>query len=89
MGLTKGGLGKHNLIKNRRGRIVSKKRAEASRKNPWIIACALARKVLNINACPCIKKNTPGHIIAKAFLRQIYEDKRSGKTSEVGAAFGF
>ena len=45
---TTGGLGSNDLVKNKRGNIVSKAVAEASKKSPWIISVMAARKALNI-----------------------------------------
>merc|ERR1719335_2073650 len=45
---TKGGLKKDALIKNKHGRIVSKKTSVFAKKNKWIAACTKARAALKI-----------------------------------------
>merc|ERR550514_2476178 len=56
---TKGGLKASDLIKNRYGKIVSKKQSAASKKNPWIIACKAARKALGKKGMCCVGGKTP------------------------------
>merc|ERR1712151_869522 len=45
---TVGGLKASDLMKNKHGKVVSKKRHNQSRKSPWMLAVAKARKALNI-----------------------------------------
>merc|ERR1712199_36402 len=45
---TVGGLKKSDLIKNKNGRIVSKKQSAQGKKNPWMQACKKARAALKI-----------------------------------------
>merc|ERR1711988_1645509 len=45
---TVGGLKPKDLTKNKWGKVVSKKLSAASKKSPWIQACAKARKALKI-----------------------------------------
>merc|ERR1719369_1687882 len=45
---TVGGLKKEHLIKNKHGKIVSKKKSAAGKKSKWILAVAKARALLKI-----------------------------------------
>merc|ERR1719407_72251 len=56
---TVGGLTAKDLIKNKYGKIVSKKSSVRSKKSPWIQAVAKARKALKITGFAAIKKGTP------------------------------
>merc|ERR1719231_1965585 len=49
---TASGLAKGDLVKNKAGKIVSKKLSAKGKKSPWIAAVAAARKALNIKASP-------------------------------------
>ena len=61
---TKSGLTKDNLVKNKVGKVVSKKRSAGGTNNPWIACVAAARKALNITGFCAIKKDTPLYIKA-------------------------
>ena len=61
---TKSGLTKDKLVKNKRGRVVSKARSALGQKRPWIAACVAARKAINIKGFCAIKKGTPLYIKA-------------------------
>merc|ERR1740139_194052 len=67
---SKGGLGKDKLVKNKSGRIVSKASSARAKKNPWIAACAAARKALKIKGFSVIKKGSPLYIKAKALYKK-------------------
>merc|ERR1712238_139342 len=67
---SKGGLTKDKLAKNKSGRIVSKALSARAKKNPWIAACAAARKALNIKGFSVIKKGSPLYIKAKALYKK-------------------
>merc|ERR1711865_508402 len=60
---TKTGLTKSDLVKNKMGKIVSKKRSAFAKKNnafgPWLVAVKKARKALNIKGFCAIKKGPP------------------------------
>merc|ERR1712138_319072 len=64
---TKTGLTKSDLVKNKNGRIVSKKKAALAKSHfgGWLSAVAKARKVLNIKGFSVIKKGTPLYKKAK------------------------
>merc|ERR1719379_700082 len=65
---TVGGLTAKDLYKNKRGKIVSKKRSAFSKKSPWIQAVQKARKALKITGFSAIKKGTPLYAKAKEFF---------------------
>merc|ERR1719246_307369 len=67
---SKGGLDKAKLVKNKSGKIVSKASSARAKKNPWIVACAAARKALNIKGFTVIKKGSPLYIKAKALYKK-------------------
>merc|ERR1740130_1813708 len=62
---TKTGLTKSDLVKNRFGKIVSKKASLRAKKSPWIAAVQKARKELKIKGFAVIKKGTPLYKKAK------------------------
>merc|ERR1711963_1049787 len=62
---TKSGLSKGDLVKNKAGKIVSKKASARGKKSPWILACNAARKALNIKGFAVIKKGSPLYKKAK------------------------
>merc|ERR1712072_1167082 len=53
---TKTGLKKTDLVKNKAGRIVSRKKSALGKKNTWIVACNKARAALKIKGFTVIKK---------------------------------
>merc|ERR1711964_271616 len=55
---SKGGLAKSALMKNKSGRIVSKKQSARGQKNKWIAAVMKARKELKIKGFAVCKKGT-------------------------------
>merc|ERR1712093_757533 len=61
------GLKKTDLVKNKSGRIVSKKKSLLGKKNVWIVACNKARAALKIKGFSVIKKGTPLYKKAKEF----------------------
>merc|ERR1712193_36116 len=68
------GLTKSDLIKNKRGKIVTKKSSAAGKKNyanikGWTAACQKARKALGIKGFVAIKKGTPFYKKAKEFYQ--------------------
>ena len=67
---TVGGLTAKDLIKNKYGKIVSKKSSARSKKSPWIQAVAKARKALKITGFAAIKKGSPLYAKAKEFYNQ-------------------
>ena len=68
---TKTGLSKSDLVKNKMGKIVSKKASLRAKKlnsfGPWLAAVKKARKALNIKGFCAIKKGTPFYKKAKEF----------------------
>merc|ERR1719265_1173365 len=67
---TSGGLTAKDLIKNKHGRVVSKKQSAQGKKSPWIQAVQKARKALKITGFTAIKKGTPLYAKAKEFFTQ-------------------
>merc|ERR1740115_20077 len=65
---TVGGLAAKDLMKNKNGRVVSKKKHAAGGKHPWMVAVKAARKSLGITGfCPCGGKSSEGKALyAKA-----------------------
>merc|ERR1712166_1733470 len=59
---TVGGLKASDLIKNKNGRVVSKKQSAQGKKNVWIIAVKKARAALKIKGFCAIKKGTPFYL---------------------------
>merc|ERR1719428_1445742 len=66
---TVGGLTAKDLIKNKHGKVVSKKRSAHSKTSPWIAAVKKARATLKIKGCCAIKKGTPLYAKAKEFFK--------------------
>merc|ERR1712072_447612 len=62
------GLSKSDLVKNKHGKIVSKKKSAKGKKNSWIIACNKARAALKIKGFVVIKKGTPLYKKAKELM---------------------
>merc|ERR1719324_878132 len=65
---TVGGLKATDLVKNKHGRVVSKKQSARGKANPWIIAVKKARAALKIKGFSAVKKGTPLYIKAKEFM---------------------
>merc|ERR1719443_1358309 len=55
---TTGGLKKDSLIKNKNGRVVSKKASLKGKKNKWIAACTKARAALKVKGFAVIGGKT-------------------------------
>merc|ERR1719191_477436 len=69
---TLSGLKKSDLMKNKRGKIVSKKSAAAGKKaykniQAWTAAVAKARKALGLKGFTAVKKGTPLYTKTKSF----------------------
>merc|ERR1712166_160076 len=69
---TTGGLTKNDLVKNKRGKIVSKKLLANGKKaysniKSWTVAVQKARKALGLKGFVAIKKGTPFYKKAKEF----------------------
>merc|ERR1719248_164445 len=70
---TAGGLTKSDLIKNKNGKIVSKKKSQLAKKRfassvgPWMQAVKKARAALKVKGFVAIKKGSPLYIKAKEF----------------------
>merc|ERR1719247_1150501 len=64
---TSGGLMAKDLMKNKHGRVVSKKLSAAGKQKlgPWLQALAKARKVLKVTGFCAVKKGTPLYAKAK------------------------
>merc|ERR1719261_1546404 len=73
---TAGGLKKSDLMKNKDGKIVSKKMSAAAKKRfastvgPWMKAVKKARAALKLKGFVAIKKGSPLYIKAKEFYNQ-------------------
>ena len=61
----KSGYTKADFVKNKSGKVVSKKASLRAKKSPWIAACQAARKELKIKGFSVIKKGTPLYKKAK------------------------
>merc|ERR1712127_721223 len=66
-GRTVGGLKATDLIKNKNGKVVSKKLSAKGKKSPWIAAVKKARAALKIKGFCAIKKGTPLYKKSKEF----------------------
>merc|ERR1719498_1262924 len=70
---TSSGLRKSDLLRNKRGKIVSKKQSSASKARfahtvgPWMQAVKKARAALKLKGFVAIKKGSPLYIKAKEF----------------------
>merc|ERR1719161_3310286 len=70
MAKTLTGLSKGDLVKNKRGKIVSKKMQARGLKNPWIIAVNKARAALKVKGLGIVKKGSPLYAKAKEFYKR-------------------
>merc|ERR1712118_429810 len=66
---TIGGLTAKDLIKNKNGKVVSKKLSAKGKASTWIAACKKARAALKIKGFCAIKKGTPLYAKAKEFFK--------------------
>merc|ERR1719263_1125027 len=64
---TVGGLKASDLIKNKNGKVVSKKLSAKGKKSPWMAAVKKARAALKIKGFVAIKKGSPLYLKAKEF----------------------
>merc|ERR1719224_166150 len=72
---TKGGLKKNQLMKSKRGKIVSAKKSAAGKKNKWIQAVNAARKALSVKGFQVIGgKSAKGQALLKK-ARSLYKKK--------------
>merc|ERR1739845_89168 len=62
---TKSGLSKSDFVKNKSGRVVSKKTSARSKKSPWIAACKAARAALKLKGFVPCKNGTEFYAKAK------------------------
>lgn len=69
---TVGGMTKASLIKNKSGRVVSKKQSLQAKKKlgGWLAAVAKARSELKIKGFVAIKKGTPLYAKAKSYYKK-------------------
>merc|ERR1711904_422696 len=70
LGKTATKLTKADLVKNKRGKVVSKKKMAFGQKSPWIAAVQKARAELKIKGFSVIKKGTPLYNKAKALYKR-------------------
>merc|ERR1712118_633975 len=66
---TVGGLKASDLIKNKNGKVVSKKASARSKKSPWIAAVNAARSALKLKGFVAVKKGTPLYSKAKSLYK--------------------
>merc|ERR1719456_2151251 len=62
---TRTGLKKSDLVRNKSGRVVSKKQSQRAKASPWLAAVKQARSALKIKGFCAIKKGTPLYKKAK------------------------
>merc|ERR1711935_1047786 len=67
---TVSGLTKGDLVKNKAGRVVSKKASLRAKKSPWLAAVKQARATLKIKGFCAIKKGTPLYKMAKELYKK-------------------
>ena len=64
---------KNDLVMNKTGKVVSKKKSERGHNNPWIKAVTSARQILGLKGFVAVKKDSPVYNLAKehhiVFLR--------------------
>ena len=68
---TAGRLRRGDLVKNKRGRIVSQKSSSASKQNLWIAACSAARQQLRVQGFALVKKGTPLYSKARTIYAKL------------------
>merc|ERR1712227_549925 len=66
---TVGGLKATDLIKNKYGKVVSKKASAKAKKSPWIQAVANARSALKLKGFVAVKKGSPLYAKAKSLYK--------------------
>merc|ERR1719464_2423521 len=64
------GLSKSDLVKNKSGKVVSKKLSLKGKNSPWIAAVAAARKALGVKGFCAIKKGSALYNKAKALYKK-------------------
>jgi hypothetical protein len=74
-GQTPGRLREDDLVKNKRGRIVSQKGSAANKTNLWIAACIVARQELKVKGFKLVKKGTPLYDKARKFYAKLQQDR--------------
>ena len=62
---TRSGLYTFDLVKNKAGKIVSRKKSTRGRMSPWIVACGCARKMLKTPGSVLLTKGSPLYLMAK------------------------
>ena len=67
---TSSGLTTADLVKNKHGKVVSKKKSAKAKKSPWIAACSSARKALHIKGFVGCKKGSAFYKKAKALYKK-------------------
>merc|ERR1711924_432425 len=80
---TKTGLKKSELMKNKSGRVVSKKASLRAKKSPWIAAVKAARSALKIKGFCALKKGTELYKKAKELYAQWVKSVLVGKVLEL------
>jgi hypothetical protein len=67
---TVGGLTAKDLMKNKNGKVVSKKRSARGKKNQWILAVQRARKELKVKGFTAVKKGSALYNKAKSYYKK-------------------
>merc|ERR1712125_76052 len=63
-------LKKEDLVKNKTGKVVSKKKSLAAKKSPWIMAVGAARKALGVKGFCAVKKGSALYKKAKELYKK-------------------
>merc|ERR1712183_1001784 len=63
-------LKKDDLVKNKHGKVVSKKQSLKGKKSPWIAAVGAARKALGVKGFCAVKKGSALYAKAKALYKK-------------------
>merc|ERR1712188_181803 len=66
---TVGGLTAKDLVKNKYGKVVSKKASAKAKKSPWIAAVANARSALKLKGFVAVKEGSPLYAKAKSLYK--------------------
>ena len=67
---TMGRVTKEGMIHNKDGKLVSRKRSEKKKENPWIKACQEAKKALGLKGMVKFKKGSQAYLKAKEFYEK-------------------
>lgn len=82
---TKGGLKATDIIKNKAGNYVSKKKSEHSKTFPWIVAVKAARTALGITGFQVLGGSTPAGKAYLAKAREIFGESKTAPPAQAGS----